>query len=169
MTGEMFGWTEPDPAHEDMVLDWIDDDPMTYAITLHLEAGTYEYKYFSDLIGDGWDGGEWEGGDNRMVEVTGEMDVTDHFGFTDDEVSVIDTEPVSLNIYPNPARSTLYIEADATIIEIRMIDMLGQVVYSTAVGYQRHEIQVGNFDTGMYFIQLTTDKGVITHRVQVTQ
>jgi len=84
-------------------------------------------------------------------------------------VSVIDTEPVSLNVYPNPARSTLYIEADANITEIRMIDMLGQVVYSTAVGDQRHELNVSSLDTGVYFIQLTTEKGVITHRVQVSR
>ncbi|MGM0573710.1 MAG: T9SS type A sorting domain-containing protein, partial [Bacteroidota bacterium] len=124
---------------------------------------------FSDYIGEGWDGGEWEGGDNRIVEVTGEMVVEDFFGYTDDEVATQSLDEVTLNIFPIPASSMLTIESDARINEIRMVDVLGQVVYTETVNDNHHEINVGGMQTGIYFVQLTTEAGVVTQRVQVTR
>ena len=169
MTGEMFGWTEPDPAHTDMVLDHIGDDPLTYSITLELEAGEHPYKYFSDLIGDGWEGGEWAGGDDRMVEVTDDMVVQDHFGFTDDEVSVTDIATASLDLFPNPASSNLTIVSDEHIHEIRMIDMLGKVVYAANVESDRYTLNVSEFYNGVYFVQVLTSQGFVTKRVQISR
>ncbi len=131
ITGEMFDWTEPFPSHEDMVLEQIGSDPVTYAITLSLPAGVYAYKYFSDLIGFGWGGGEWDGGNDRMVEVTGEMDVYDHFGFTDDNMPVSDTGSVSLTISPNPAQHTINGKDDGSANEISLMDIHGQVISFT--------------------------------------
>ncbi|MFO7874624.1 MAG: T9SS type A sorting domain-containing protein [Bacteroidales bacterium] len=76
ITGTMTEWTEPgtDP---DVVMEKVSDDPLIYAKTFELEAGTYEYKYFSDLIGEGWDGGEWPGDPNREIDVTEDMTVED--------------------------------------------------------------------------------------------
>ena len=169
MTGEMFGWTEPDPANEELVLDWIDDDPLTYSITLHLEAGEYPYKYFSDLIGDGWEGGEWDAGDDRMVEVTGDMEVYDHFGFTDDEVSVTDIATPGLNLYPNPASSVVHIRSEETINQLRLIDILGQVVYTASPQDYNFELNVSGFDNGVYFIQVLTSSGFKTERLQISK
>ncbi|MFO7874661.1 MAG: T9SS type A sorting domain-containing protein, partial [Bacteroidales bacterium] len=154
---------------DNQVMDMIGDDPLTYEITHELEAGTYEYKYFSDYIGEGWDGGEWEGGDNRIVEVTGEMVVEDFFGYTDDEVSATDINDVSLSIYPVPASDRLFIESNARISDIRMVDMLGQVVYNATVNNTQYEINVSGMQNGVYFIQMTTNAGVVTQRVQVTR
>ena len=168
MTGDMFDWTEPDPANEHMVLEWLEAEPMLFGITLELEAGEYAYKFFSDLIDDGWDGGEWPGDPNRVVEVTEDMTVLAHFGYTDDEISVVDVD-VEMKLYPNPARNTLNIESDTEITNIRMVDMLGQTVYSNTVNDNQHQIQVSGFQTGVYFIQMTTSRGVVTHRVQVTR
>jgi len=167
ITGEMFDWTEPDPDNEDMVLEHLEGD--TYAITLHLEEGAYEYKYFSDAIDDGWDGGEWPGGDDRMVEVTGDMTVEDYFGFTDDEVDTPLLDDITLNIFPNPASDVFYIESDVQINEVRMFDVLGQVVYSHVANDTRHEISVGSMKNGVYFVQLTTAAGIVTERLQVTR
>jgi hypothetical protein len=56
---------------------------LIYTATLELEAGTYEYKYFSDAIGAGWDGGEWVGDPNRVVTVVdADVVVNDIFGDT---------------------------------------------------------------------------------------
>lgn len=66
LTGSMNGWEEPgtNPAMEmfDSNMDGV------YSITLSLNDGDYEYKYFKNA---GWDGGEWDGGDNRMMTVAG--------------------------------------------------------------------------------------------------
>jgi hypothetical protein len=79
------------------------------------------------------------------------------------------SEP-SIKVYPNPARSILNITVEnQQINEIRMIDMLGQIVYTASVQNDRHEINVGEFKSGIYFVQVITSEGMVTQRVQVTR
>ncbi len=53
---------------------------------------------------------------------------------------------------------------------LRVIGILGQVVYDAAVpGTTHYEIDVSGFRTGIYMVQVTTTGGVVTHRVQVSR
>jgi len=168
ITGEMLGWAEPG-TDEDQILE-VTDNENVYSATFHLAAGTYAYKYFSDAIDDGWEGGEWDGDPNREVTVEGDMTVENIFGWPDDPVGV-DPVPanIELTLYPNPADSHLRVETNTTIEEIRMLDVLGQVVYSSTVGNNNHEIMLEGLKKGIYFLQVTTAHGVSTERVQVTR
>ena len=76
LTGSMLGWTQPgiDPDNQTMTRV---DDTWIWTKTLQLEAGTYAYKYF---LNAGWDNGEWEGGDDRQIIVTGDMETNDFYG-----------------------------------------------------------------------------------------
>ncbi len=97
-------------------------------------------------------------------------DVEEHVVMEIDDTSIADTELSTLTLYPNPARTTLNIVSDGSVIEeIRAVDMLGQVVYSASVQDYRYEINVSGFRNGVYFIQVTTPEGLQTHRVQVTR
>ena len=78
-------------------------------------------------------------------------------------------EQATIKLYPNPARNFLTIESADQIQEIRLVDMLGQVVYSDVVQYQKYELNVSGFKNGIYFVQVLTEKGFTTHRVQVTR
>ena len=91
ITGTMTDWAEPgtDPELE---MELISDDPLMYSKTFLLEAGTYEYKYFSDFFGEGWDGGEWAGDPNRIIEVTGDMTVEDWVYVDPDEYFDVEFE-----------------------------------------------------------------------------
>ena len=242
ITGDMVGWAEPGTDPE-QIMEPHADDPMIYVATFYLEAGTYEYKYFSDLIGAGWDGGEWAGDPNRAVEVTDDMVVEDVFevgdmptftvtfdvmdnwddpidiavvtfngmtnepgdyvftgitpgtyvylvtadGYepvdgeaevTGDKVievmlditpNVPETEDISLNIYPNPVRGNLHIKADIEIQSVQLVDLLGQVVYSSMVNDMMHEVNVSGLNNGIYIVQILTNEGIITHRVNVSR
>ena len=167
ITGDMVGWAEPGSDPDNQVMEWLTADPMVFGITHHLAEGTYEYKYFSDLLGDGWDGGEWPGDPNRVVEVTGEMTVEDHFG--PDDLSVIGVADHSILLYPNPAHSVLNIRADTEITGVRLIDMLGQVVLDQVLNSRTHQLNVSEYRHGMYFIQLSTREGVATYRVHISR
>ena len=137
---------------------------MVWTKTFELEAGTYEYKYF---LNAGWDNGEWDGGDNRSLVVEGDMTVNDWFGSLTDPTSVIEVEGSEIVLYPNPVRTTLNVVSGDMIRELRVIDMLGQVVYAADVAGESHQINVGSFRNGIYFIQVLTAKGLSTHRVQI--
>jgi hypothetical protein len=142
------------------------DDPMILTLTLELEAGTYAYKYFR---GAGWDGGEWNAGDDREIVVTEDMVVDNVFGNINDPVEVPVVDAGELLVYPNPVRDVMHIVSNEMIREVRIIDLLGQVVYSSAVQGDRHEVNVGGFRNGIYFVQILTPKGLNTQRVQITR
>jgi hypothetical protein len=75
----------------------------------------------------------------------------------------------SISLYPNPARTELFIVANDDIKEIRMVDMLGQVVFAAAVQQPTYELNVSTFKNGIYFVQILTERGFTTHRVQITR
>ncbi len=165
ITGSIFGWAEPGTQPENQTMARVGDS-MVWTKTVELEAGTYAYKYF---LNAGWDGGEWQGGDDRSVIVEDDMEINDWFGFRSDPTSVNDLRPqAQLNLYPNPARQMLNIVSDQEILEVRMLDMLGKVVYVADVKNERYVMNVNGFKNGIYFMQVLTQGGVTTQRVQIS-
>lgn len=123
-----------------------------------VEEGTYEYVVEKD--------------DYNTAEGTVSVDEDKTVKVTlveDDEVDTPLLDDITLNIFPNPASDVFYIESDVQISEIRMFDVLGQVVYSHVANDVRHEISVGGMKAGIYFVQLTTEAGIVTERLQVTR
>ncbi|GEM_PF-2372164 len=111
---------------------------------------------------------------DEYFPVVGEVNVVDEDVVVDvemlvDDTSVIDPDEIELSVYPVPAHSTLHIESNTNITDLRVVDMLGQVVYSATVNDLRHDINVSDFKNGVYFLQMTTTAGVITHRMQVAR
>ncbi|MFN2395083.1 MAG: T9SS type A sorting domain-containing protein [Bacteroidales bacterium] len=66
--GSMNGWMVPGDDSE-MVMNHMDGG--IFSLSGNYYPGVYEYKYFN---GPGWDGGEWQGGQNRQF-VLGEEDL----------------------------------------------------------------------------------------------
>ncbi len=87
----------------------------------------------------------------------------------DDETSVSETPDISMRVFPNPVANRLFIESGEQIREVRMVDMLGQVVYASPVNANNHTLDVNGMRNGIYFIQVNTSAGTVTERVQVTQ
>ena len=169
ITGSLIGWQEPGDDPDNQVMTKTSDDPMTYSKTFKLPAGEYAYKYFSDLIGSGWEGGEWVGGTDRSLNVSADTIVEDIFAYRDHEVSAPVVEEIALSLYPNPANSTFTIETEQDISEVRVVDMLGQVVYRASNVGKHHNIDVYNMKNGLYFVQVSTAAGLQTKRLQVTR
>jgi len=165
--GDDMDWEVPG-ENPDLTMERVNDS-MIYTITLDLEAGDYEYKYFSDAYGQGFEGGEWDGGDNRQITVAEDKVIDDIWGVHPDDVSVADATLVNLEMYPNPASSSVNIVSDENINELRVIDMLGQVVYSVSVDNNQYQLNVNQLRDGVYFVQILTDKGFVTERLQVSK
>jgi hypothetical protein len=68
LAGSMNGWIEPGDDYE-MVMNHIDGG--IFSLSKNYYPGVYDYKYFN---GPGWDGGEWQGGQNRQFTL-GEEDL----------------------------------------------------------------------------------------------
>jgi uncharacterized surface protein with fasciclin (FAS1) repeats len=138
-----------------------------YTITLGVEEGDVNYKYFSTVIGDGWDGGEWAGDPNRTVNVTEDLTVNDVFGVQ--PVGVVENELAEqgINLFPNPVSSTLYVENSELINELRIYDLTGRLVFSQVVNDNTTSINVSEFKTGVYIMQVMTVNGVASQKFNV--
>jgi len=135
-----------------------------YSVTLEIEEGAIQYKYFSDAFGDGWAGAEWDGDPNRVINIAGDMTVNDIFG--DKPVSVVENELAEqgINLFPNPVRNKLYVENSAQIKEVRIFDLTGRLVMSQVVNNNTATVSVSEFKTGVYIMQVMTVNGVASKK-----
>lgn len=84
------------------------------------------------------------------------------------ETSIDDVKtPNSLFLYPNPANNMLFIQSESVIDEVRMIDILGQIIYQGVGSSKSYEINVGNYKSGFYLVQVISSNGIITKKVEV--
>ena len=70
-------------------------------------------------------------------------------------------------LYPNPAKDMLYIKTNETILDVKMINSIGQIMYKESIGSKKHKINVSNLNPGFYIVQILTQKGLTTHKIQV--
>jgi len=75
ITGSMFDpeWPEPGSDADRQQLVLVEEDTDIPVVTPDV-TGAVEYKYF---IGEGWDGGEWEGEPNREAEIVAGAEIED--------------------------------------------------------------------------------------------
>lgn len=72
--------------------------------------------------------------------------------------------------YPNPTTEMAYVSTEGTIRNYEMVDAMGRKVMAQEnVNADILELNVSNLSAGIYFITVTTDKGVATQRLNVTK
>ena len=69
-----------------------------------------------------------------------------------------DFNNVSEKIYPNPVKETLYIKSDEIIESLKIFNQTGQLIKSII---NETEINIENFKSGLYFVQIEFQSGVI--------
>lgn len=74
---------------------------------------------------------------------------------------------IRLKVYPNPVSSVLHIEAEKEIKSIRLLNTMGQEILSSRVEGIRHDMNVSDLRTGIYLLQVITDKGTATQKITI--
>ncbi len=138
-----------------VTLDQTENPPGDYVFE-DVEPGDYSYTVAAQDYFDA--SGEVEVID-QDIAVTVVMEV--------DDTGIAEAEIPEINIFPNPARNTLHVESNMIISQIQVLDMLGQRVMTQTVNDIHHELNVSGLKDGLYFIQVFTERGVKTLRVQV--
>ncbi len=124
-----------------------------------LDAGVY---IITEVAAGTWD---------YTVNCEGYFDATGQVVVVDEDVEhlvVLEHDDVSVpvlsdshfTLFPNPATSVLNVQAGNNIKEVRVVDMRGQVVYSSSTTGSKYQVNVSNFEKGMYILQVQTAKGV---------
>ena len=79
--------------------------------------------------------------------------------------SVVENDVVD-NIYPNPTRSNVTIEAQG-MNHITVVSALGQVVYDADVNANMIQLNLGQYKAGLYLVRVNTVNGVSVKRITV--
>lgn len=149
--------------------------------------GCYTFKFFDDY-GDGMNGSQWGSCDtdgNYTLSSNG-MDIASYDGSTEfseashlsevttlvslDELSGVD---VVWSVYPNPTNGLLnlnYSLTDASEVQIRVMNVLGEQVIANTMGTQvagQHleTLDLAGLNAGIYMVQLNANGNVSTQRV----
>ncbi len=139
-----------------ITFDDVTNDPGDYVFEDIFE-GIYDYKV------------EKKGYITVEDQVTVDEDLTVDVTMYIDDLFVNDPFVSTLTIFPNPASTVLNIQSNELINNIKIVDVAGQVIYSTTVNDNLHKVKVSGFQTGIYFIRATTSVGSVTKRVQVNR
>ncbi len=67
-------------------------------------------------------------------------------------------------VYPNPASTMLRVKSNGEITNVRLVNTIGQVVYNSSTNAN---IDISNFERGVYFIQVDTKNGTNTQKVVI--
>ncbi len=73
----------------------------------------------------------------------------------------------SYNVYPNPAYDNITVKCTHNISDYTIINYVGQIVLQDEVNSDNFNVNVSSLTTGMYFIQLNTENGVVTEKISV--
>jgi hypothetical protein len=140
------------------VTDVIAPEVILYTITLTVEEGAHEYKYFLVEDAPTWSLGETAGGPNRKIDVTEDMTIEDIWGEIENSVPSLTIEEFSL--YPNPARDIINLVSGSKINTVRVFDVNGRLVFSQSYNANQVILDVNNFKNGLYIMQISTNDGV---------
>ena len=91
---------------------------------------------------------------------------------SDDDFVIVEVVSINeniynqVNIYPNPAKDRIKVEAEH-IKTLTIVNMTGQVVMSQVTNSDEMTLDLSDFETGMYMLQIVTETGVITRQINV--
>lgn len=139
-----------------------------------------------NVIGYEWDFGDgslhsYEAAPQHTYSGSGDYIVVLHLsstcGFADDTVSAhivgirqLNVSNDELTVFPNPSNSqaTIWNKGALKMEKIEVYNLLGQVVYrSGADSKEKHVISLDQMASGVYTIEIYTDKGTVARKLQV--
>ena len=84
------------------------------------------------------------------------------------EVTAIGENGTKVALYPNPTSGNVKIEAEG-MNHITVVSVLGQVVYGADVNGDELELNMAQYNAGVYVVRIATETGVSTQRVTVVR
>lgn len=83
-------------------------------------------------------------------------------------ISANDHSGSSLQIYPNPASENIYLnltQSRDTELQVKIVDVTGKMVYSSAVSNGLMNLNISNFENGIYFLNVSGENTNINQKI----
>ena len=134
-----------------------------------LEEGITDYTYIDTVY-------YW---DNNWTSYYYVIAIYDHCisNFSNEVIIIIfppgidENNPNNLiQIFPNPSVNNVYINSKVGINKITVFDEIGKLVYEKKVVEDNNiKINTSSFESGVYFVKIYTNEGVVVRRVAITK
>ncbi|MBN1337676.1 MAG: T9SS type A sorting domain-containing protein [Bacteroidales bacterium] len=76
-------------------------------------------------------------------------------------------ENSAVMIYPNPVSDYLNIKTNSKIIQVQIMNLMGQIIYNRSVDEMTHSVSLSNLSTGVYIVKIDTPEGTVSRRISV--
>jgi len=70
-------------------------------------------------------------------------------------------------MFPNPATDILYIDSKNEILNLKVLNTAGQMVYNKNINLLKTQFEVSSLQAGIYFVQIETVNGISTQKIIV--
>lgn len=111
---------------------------------------------------------EWDDGNTdtfRLITVTQDSVFTAIFNTVP---YVYEAEKENINIFPNPANEQITLRnMHGFIKDMYIYNVMGEKIRQMMINNNTTTIDVSDLNSGMYFLAVTTEKGMITKKVQI--
>ncbi|MBL0012923.1 MAG: T9SS type A sorting domain-containing protein [Flavobacterium sp.] len=71
----------------------------------------------------------------------------------------------SITVYPNPAKNQITVNAKNTINSMQLFDVQGRIINTSLVNDRKLDFDISSYSNGIYFLKVTTDKGIKTQKI----
>ena len=82
-------------------------------------------------------------------------------------VQTLDKEDIYTLVYPNPAKDIINISSSEQINEVEIINLAGQIVYSSKENSKNLTINTAFLEKGNSLVNIHTDKGISTKKIVI--
>jgi hypothetical protein len=84
-------------------------------------------------------------------------------------VGISELPETTVNVFPNPATSVIYVHSNSEIHQIELVNMLGSLVLSHETNLVNTSIDIGSFKNGLYFLRMHTADGMVIKKLHISR
>jgi hypothetical protein len=81
--------------------------------------------------------------------------------------NVAENKVPEISIYPNPATNMVTVNSSEKISHLKVLDVLGNVVYEEDAGQNTVQLNTSDYSKGIYFVVVNTEKQNFTRKLQI--
>ncbi len=86
-----------------------------------------------------------------------------------DGINAVESNGFSFNVYPNPAKDVIYIQSSLATFDIRVTNVMGEIIYESNNCRSMMQFNTDQFSKGIYFIELTNKQKTSRKKVIIKE
>ena len=76
---------------------------------------------------------------------------------------------LKINVYPNPAKDRVVIEAQGNIQQVTLMGINGVLLEDKRANSKQVELNLEGYSKGIYVVRVVTDEGVSTQKINLIE